>query len=160
MRRGRRRFAAIAATAFGLTWTGPAAADDVSGWTATRGPFAWEAKRLSCGVVGEKPSRVRAHTRWRASPANGYMRLVFVRQVAADGAGWVTVQRQARSTRNGPLEGSRRIVHWSQWFFPFEDEAGATTRHRVVFEWRRDRAGRDRLALRRVRQFAPCVLPA
>lgn len=162
MRRGRRRFAAIAATAFGLTWTGPAAADDVSGWTATRGPFAWEAKRLSCGNVGDSASRMRAHTRWRTSPANGYVRLTFTRELKNKGTGaWKVVHRQRRSTKNTALEGARGVLHWSQWFFPFANEGGATTRHTVVFEWLRDRppgAGADPRLLRRERAFLPCVV--
>jgi hypothetical protein len=55
------------------------------------------------------------------------------------------------------------MLHWSQWFFPFEGEGGATTRHTVTFEWLRDRppgAGADPRLLRRVRTFAPCVVAA
>ena len=71
------------------------------------------------------------------------------------------MHRQRRSTKNTPLEGARGVLHWSQWFFPFENEGGATTRHTVTFEWLRDRppgAGADPRLLRRVRMFAPCVV--
>jgi hypothetical protein len=157
-RRRRRLFAALGATVLALAWAGAAAADDFA-WSGTKGGFAWEAKRLSCGVVGESPSRVRAHTRWRSSPANGYLRLTFTRQIR-DGARWTTVHRQRRSTKNKPLEGSRAVIHWTQWFFPFEDEGGATSRHVVAFEWLRDRSGpgADPRLLHRIRSFAACVV--
>ena len=162
MRRRRRRlFAALGATALALAWSGAAAADDFRAWSGTKGGFAWEAKRLSCGVVGSSPSRLRAHTRWRTSPDNGYLRLTFTRQIRnADTGAWATVHRQRRSTKNKPLEGSRAVIHWTQWFFPFEDEGGATSRHVVTFEWMRDRSGpgADRRALRRVRSFGPCIV--
>ena len=160
-RRGRRRFAALGVTAVALAWAGVAPADDFPSWSGTKGGFAWEAKRLSCGVVGESPSRLRAHTRWRSSPANGYLRLTFTRQVRNPDTGlWTTVHRQRRSTKNKPLEGSRAVIHWTQWFFPFEDEGGATSRHLVAFEWLRDRSGpgTDRRVLRRTRAFEPCVV--
>lgn len=158
-RRRRRRFAATAVAILTLACAGTAAADPFSAWSARKGPFAWEAKLRACGDVGDSPSRVRAHTRWRRSPANGYQRLTFFRQVLdEDGAGWVTVQKQTRSTRNGPLEGNRAVVHWTQWFFPFEDEGGATARHTVRFEWLRDRAGPDRRVLRRTRTLPVCVV--
>jgi hypothetical protein len=158
-RRRRRLFAALGTTALALVWAGVAAADDFPSWSGTKGGFAWEAKRLSCGVVGESPSRLRAHTRWRSSPANGYLRLTFTRQIR-DGGAWTTVHRQRRSTKNKPLEGSRAVIHWTQWFFPFEDEGGATSRHVVAFEWLRDRSGpgRDPRVLRRTRSFAACVV--
>lgn len=158
-RRRRRRFAQLSAFVLALACATPAAADTFSKWLGTRGGFAWEAKRLSCGDVGDSPSRLRAHTRWRTSPANGYLRLTFIRQVRDDVSGkWTTVHKQRHSTRNNALEGARSVLHWSQWFFPFEDEGGARTRHTVVFDWLRDRSGPrpDRLALRRVRSFAPC----
>ena len=158
-RRRRRRLDASAAVVLALACAGTAAADPFSDWSGKRGPFAWEAKLRTCGDVGDTPSRVRAHTRWRGSPANGYQRLTFFRRrLDDDGDGWLTVQRQARSTKNGPLEGNRAVVHWSQWFFPFEDEGGATTRHVVRFEWLRDRPGRDRRVLRRTVTLPACVV--
>jgi len=159
-RRRRRRFAVLGVAALVLAVAGAAAAEPFSAWSGTRGGFAWEAKRLACGAVGESPSRVRAHTRWRSSPANGYLRLTFTRQIRADTGGWTTVHRQRRSTKNKPLEGSRAVIHWTQWFFPFEDEGGASSRHVVSFEWLRDRSGpgADRRVLRRTRSFAPCVV--
>jgi hypothetical protein len=138
-----------------------AAADPFANWSGTKGPFAWEAKRLGCGVVGQDASVVRAHTRWRTSPANGYMRLTFTRQIQDETTHeWATVQRQRRSTKNTSLEGFDGVVHWNQWFFPFEDEGGALSRHIVVFEWYRDRpgSGPDSRSLRRQRMFAPCVV--
>jgi hypothetical protein len=161
-RRRRRRFAAFGvASVLSLGGVGAAAADPLPPWSGKRGGFAWEAKRLSCGVVGETPSRLRAHTRWTTSLANGYVRLTFTRQVQdADTGAWATVQRQRRSTRNTRLEGTRAVLHWSQWFFPFEDEGGSLSRHTVVFEWLRDRRSprADRLVLRRTRSFGPCLV--
>ena len=159
--RRRRRFVALGVTALALASAGSAAADHFPAWSGTKGGFAWEAKRLSCGAVGESPSRLRAHTRWRSSPANGYLRLTFTRQVRnPDTRQWTTVHRQRRSTKNKPLEGSRGVIHWTQWFFPFEDEGGATSRHLVAFEWLRDRSGpgTDRRLLRRTRTFGTCVV--
>jgi hypothetical protein len=144
-----------------LACAGPAAADPIGGWSGTRGPFSWEAKRLSCGNVGDSASRLRAHTLWRTSPANGYLRLTFTRQLRDEDTGkWTTVHRQRRSTKNKALEGSRSILHWTQWFFPFEHEAGAPSRHVVAFEWLRDRTGpgADPRVLRRTRSFGPCVV--
>ena len=161
-RRRRRRFAVFSVTAvLALGGAGAAAADPVPTWSGKKGGFAWEAKRLSCGVVGESPSRLRAHTRWSTSPANGYIRLTFTRQIQnADAGTWATVQRRRRSTKNTAFEGTRAVLHWTQWFFPFEDEVGATSRHTVVFEWLRDRSspGADRRLLRRTRSFGPCVV--
>jgi hypothetical protein len=142
-----------------LAWAPAAPAHPFTEWSGTAGAFAWEAKRLACGVVGEKPSRVRAHTRWRAGPANGYHRLTFVRQIRADATSpWTTVQRQRRSTRNTSLEGTQAILHWSQFFFPLEGEGGTTSRHVVRFEWLRDRPGADRLVFARTRTLRACVV--
>lgn len=161
-RRRRRRFASWMAVPVALACAGSAAADPMGGWTGSKGPFSWEAKRLSCGNVGDSASRVRAHTRWRMSPANGYVRLTFTRELKNESTGaWKVVHRQRRSTKNTALEGARGVLHWSQWFFPFENEGGATTRHTVTFEWLRDRppgAGADPRLQRRVRAFAPCVV--
>lgn len=161
-RRRRRLFAAWTTALAALAFAGGAAADPMGGWTGTKGPFAWEAKRLSCGNVGDSASRIRAHTRWRTSPANGYVRMIFTREVKNQSTGaWRVVHRQWRSTRNTALEGARSVLHWSQWFFPFENEGGALSRHSVTFEWLRDRPpgdGADPRLLRRVRAFLPCVV--
>jgi hypothetical protein len=160
-RRGRRRFALIGMSAalLPLLAADLAVADPPGRWSGTKGPFAWEARRAGCGTVGRTPSIIRAHTRWTDSPANGYMRLTFVRQILDEGSRkWATVHRQRRATKNTSLEGSSAVIHWAQWFFPFADEGGARSRHTVLFEWRRDRPGRDRVALRRELAFRPCVV--
>lgn len=161
-RRRRRHFAGWISVLVALACVSSAAADPFGGWTGSKGPFSWEAKRLSCGNVGDSASRMRAHTRWRLSPANGYVRLTFTRELrnATTGA-WKVVHRQRRSTKNTPLEGGRAVLHWSQWFFPFKGEGGATTRHSVTFEFLRDRplgAGADPRLLRRVRAFGNCIV--
>ena len=151
-RRGRRHLTALGACAIvaGLAAAVPAAAQE-------KGPFVWSAKRESCGVVGKDPSLIRATTRWKTSPANGYTRLTFTRQILDESTGdWNTVQRQRRSTRNTALEGETGSIHWTQWFFPFADEGGAKSRHFVVFEWFRDVAGDDPRSLKRERAFKPC----
>jgi hypothetical protein len=161
MARPCRRLAALWACAIvlALAPADVAGADPVPAWSGTKGPFAWEAKRQGCGTVGRSPSIVRAHTRWRTSPATGYARLTFRRQIRDEDAGsWRTAQRQRRSTKNTGLEGDRGVVHWTQWFFPFAGEAGATSRHIVAFEWRHDGPGPDRLVLRRQRIFRPCTV--
>lgn len=137
-----------------------AAADRFTAWSGRTGPFAWEAKRLSCGVVGERASRVRAHTLWVGSPVNGYVRSTFERQLRDEDSGtWKTVQRQRRSTRNTLLEGARVVLHWRQFFMPFRRDAGKTSRHRVRFEWLRDHRGKpDALLLRRSFTSKPCVV--
>lgn len=155
------RTAAISGVALMLALVGAEAglSHPVPGSSARSGPFAWEAARLSCGVVGERPSRVHAHSRWRTSPQNGYQRATFFRQIKDEKTGvWTTVQRQRRSTRNTVLEGTRLALHWSQRFFPFADEAGKTSRHVVRFEWLRDRRGADRLRFVRTRTLKPCVV--
>jgi hypothetical protein len=158
-RLGRRLAAVAIAAGLALVASAGAGAHPFGGWSGRKGPFAWEAKLRSCGVVGEAPSRVRAHTRWRLSPENGYQRLTFVRQIREEGTGsWVTVQRQRRSTRNTALEGSGAILHWSQFFNPFADDGGTTSRHIVTFQWRRDRPGADRTVLTRSRTLGPCVV--
>ncbi|HSE80058.1 MAG TPA: hypothetical protein VLA87_00015 [Gaiellaceae bacterium] len=90
---------------------------------------------------------------------NGYVRLIFVRQVQEGESGeWATVQRQRRSTRNTALKGAHGVIHWTQWFFPLAGDAGLTSRQTVVFAWFRDRPGADRLELRREPRFRPCVV--
>jgi hypothetical protein len=159
---GRTRCAVVVgALAFVLALVGAATggADTFAGWKGKTGPFAWEARLLACGAVGEQPSRVRAHTRWSRSPANGFTRLTFQRQLRDDVSGaWETVQRQRRSTRNTRLEGADGILHWSQLFMPFENDAGRKSRHLVLFEWLRDRPGADRVVLRRSFVSRTCVV--
>ena len=82
-RRRWRLFAQLSAGAIllaGVT-AGVAGADSFPAWSGTNGPFQWHAKRDGCGVVGHTPSTILAHTRWRSSPANGYVRLTFMRQI-------------------------------------------------------------------------------
>jgi hypothetical protein len=155
-RRGRRLFAHLCIGVVVLAAAGTAGADNFPAWSGTKGPFQWHAKREGCGVVGRDPSTIHAHTRWKSSPKNGYVRLTFTRQIRESTGTWSTVQRQRRTTKNTGLEGERGIIHWTQWFFPFADEGGATSRHIVVFEWFRDRAGTDSRALRRERAFPAC----
>jgi hypothetical protein len=153
------RGAAIGSVALMLALVGAEAGSShpVPGSLARSGPFAWEAASLSCRLVGERPSRVRAHSRWRTSPQNGYQRATFFRQIKDEETGaWTTVQRQRRSTRNTALEGTRLALHWSQRFFPSADQAGKTSRHVVRFEWLRDRHGDDRL--RFTRTLKRCVV--
>jgi hypothetical protein len=158
-RPGRRLAAIVIVTGVALGAAASAGAHPFSGWSGTKGPFAWQAKLHACGVVGKEPSRVRAHTRWRLSPANGYQRLRFVRQVREDAtARWATVQRQSRSTKNTRLEGSADRLHWSQFFNPFADEAGMQSRHIVTFRWRRDRPGADRTVFKRSRTLKTCIV--
>jgi hypothetical protein len=158
---GRRRFGVVAMWAglLALAAADVAVADPIRSWSGKSGPFAWEVHRVACGVVGRTPSTIRAHTRWQSSPANGYVRLTFVRQVRdEDGGRWATVQRARRSTKNTALEGAEGVVHWRQWFFPLADEAGLRSRHIVAFAWFRDRPGADREELRREQRFRPCVV--
>ena len=154
----RRAAVSTGAALFALSSIGLASAHPFSAWSGRSGPYAWHAKRLSCGVVGGKPSTVREHTRWRTSPRNGYHRLRFEHQVRDDTAGtWQTIVRRGWSTRNTRFEGSRTVVHWLQRYHPVKGEAGLTTRHRVTFEWWLDRP-RDRRTFRRVMTLPACVV--
>jgi hypothetical protein len=158
--RGRHSVALLAALVSMLAIAGAAAAEPALSWSGTRGPFAWEAQSLACGVAGvSQSSRLRAHTRWRTSPADGYQRLTFMRQVRV-GTAWVTVQRDRRTTRNTTLEGARNTLVWSQWFGPRADAAGTESRHAVLFEWLRDRPGADPRLLRRVVKLPACRIGA
>ena len=140
--RGRHTVALLAALVSVLAVGAPTARAALS-WSGTRGPFAWEAQSLACGVAGvSQSSRLRAHTRWRTSPGDGYQRLTFMRQLRV-GTTWVTVQRDRRTTRNTALEGARNTLVWTQWFGPRADAAGTQSRHAVLFEWLRDRPGAD-----------------
>jgi hypothetical protein len=154
--RGRHSVALLAALVSKLVGAGSATAEPALSWSGARGPFAWEAQSLACGVAGvAQSSRLKAHTRWRTSPADGYQRLTFTRQVRI-GTAWVTVQRDRRTTRNSVLEGARNTLVWSQWFGPRADAAGTESRHAVLFEWLRDRPGVDRRLLRRVVKLPAC----
>ena len=162
MLRGTRRLAligAVTAVAVGSVGVQQAAADFFRAWSGTAGPFSWHSKRLSCGVAGETPSRLRAHTRWRESPANGYQRVTFRRQLRAEDSGaWTTVQRRRLSTKNTRLEGTEGILHWRQSFGVPADQAGRRSRHIVTFEWLRDRRGADRRVAVRSRTSNSCVV--
>jgi hypothetical protein len=142
-----------------LVGTNATAAHPSTQWSGQFGPYRWEAKRLSCGAVGGALSRARAHSRWRTSPANGYQRLTFARQIQGDTPDtWTTVQRGHRSTKNKRLEGSQEIMHWLQWVGPHEDQAGKWSRHRVTFAGFLDRPGPDRLVFRRRMTLVPCLV--
>jgi hypothetical protein len=156
---GRRRAVTGAVVVAVALLGGQAAAHSFPGWSGTSGPFAWEAKRLSCGVGGEQPTSLRAHSRWSTSPSNGFQRVTFTRQIRDELTGeWVTVQRQRHSTRNTRLEGVQTILHWSQRF-SFPGGAGQRSRHLVRFEWLRDRQGPvDRLVAARLMTLRPCVV--
>jgi hypothetical protein len=160
MRRSRRCLALTGAAVAVVAWTAVGASAHPFSWSGTSGPFAWHAKRVSCGVVGESPSRLWAHSRWAPSPANGFQRLTFTRQIRADDTGeWTTVQRQRRSTKNTRLEGFDGVLHWSQFFLPFEGEGGSTSRHLVRFEWLRDRPGpNERRVATRLMILRSCVV--
>jgi hypothetical protein len=158
--RGRHSVALLAALVSVLVAVGTATAEPALSWSGTRGPFAWEAQSLACGVAGvSQSSRLRAHTRWRTSPADGYQRLTFMRQVRL-GDAWTSVQRDRRTTRNTALEGTRSTLVWSQWFGPRADAAGTESRHAVLFEWLRDRPDRDPRLLRRVVKLPACRIGA
>lgn len=155
-----RRLALIGAVAAAVALAaGEAGSHSFGKWSGQTGPFAWESKRLSCGDAGGEPNRIRAHTRWRTSPQNGYARLRFTRQVKKAGE-WVTVQRQSRSTKNTDLEGTRFVLHWSQRFRPFGDEGGLRSRDVIDFTFARDRPGRDRVLLERTRTERACTVGA
>jgi hypothetical protein len=162
MKRGMwRRLATIGISGalLALIATGAAGAHPFGAWSGKKGPFAWQSGVVGCGVVRHTPSVVHAHTRWKTSPSNGYTRLKFVRQIRDDNSGdWETVQRKRLNTRNTSLEGDRGVIHWTQRFIPFVNEAGATSRHIVLFDWFRERPGPDARALRRKRTSASCVV--
>jgi hypothetical protein len=156
-----RRLALIGSVLATAIVAGDAHAHPFPGWSGTSGPFAWQAKRLSCGAVGGHPSRLRAHSRWSSSPTNGYQRLTFVRQIRNEATGnWRTVQRERRSTRNTALEGTTSILHWWQTLRPFANEAGKKSRHRVTFEWFRKQPGPDPRANARTMRMQACIVGA
>jgi hypothetical protein len=138
-----------------------AAAHPFSAWSGKSGPFRWQAERISCGEVTGEPKRVHAHTRWVKSPANSYQRVRFVRQIWDETAtAWTTVDRQTRTTKNTPFEGTDAILHWTQFFQPSAGEEGKTSRDVLFFAWRRDRNGLDRTIFSRRLVLAPCVVGA
>jgi hypothetical protein len=145
---------------FGLALTGGrAAAHSFESFSGRSGPFLWQAETLSCGAVEGEPNRIHAHTRWRRSPANGYVRLTFKRQLKDDVTGaWRTVVRKTRTTKNTQLEGAPSILHWSQFFNASANEGGTTSRDVVVFAWRRDRASADRMVFARTLRLSSCVV--
>jgi hypothetical protein len=134
-----------------------ALADPLRAWSGRSGPYSWEAKQLTCGVAEERRSTLREHTRWRTSPSNGYHRVTLVRQVRAEGA-WHRILQRRWSTRNTHLEGSRTVVHWSQWYQPGPTEGGRRARYRLTFEWLRERSGPDRVVFRRRMTVGSCVV--
>jgi hypothetical protein len=137
---------------------GSASAHPFGDWNGTSGPFRWHAEAVSCGAESGEPNRIRAHTRWVNSPANGYQRVIFRRQLRNDtAAAWETVARQARSTKN-TLDGQEFVLHWVQTFLPAAGEAGRTSRDVVGFAWRRDRSGPDRTVFTRQVILGPCVV--
>ena len=160
-RRGRRRLMvlAVATACGGVITVDGAAADPILTRSAKQASYAWDVSRAGCGAAGGRPSIIRAQTRWRMSPANGYTRLTFIRQ-AQDPLTlvWRTVEQLRRSTKNTPYEGRQGAIRWGHWFFPFDAEAGLTNRHFVRVEWLRDRRRTDKLKLARQKQFQPCVV--
>jgi hypothetical protein len=139
--------------------TGGANAHPFSGWTGKSGPFRWQAKTVFCGAVRGEPNRVSAHSRWFSSPANGYQRVVFTRQIRDETAqSWTTVGRRSRTTKNTRFEGLDVILHWTQFFPALTREEGKTSRDIVSFAWRRDRRGTDRTVFARRVVLASCVV--
>jgi len=102
---------------------------------------------------------MRAHSRWLASPENGYQRVTFSRQIRDEPSGtWTTVQTTRRTTKNSPLEGTKAILHWTQFFQPVAGEEGRTSRDVIVFQWKRDRSGSDRTVFSRRVRLASCII--
>jgi hypothetical protein len=139
--------------------TADASAHPFSGWTGTSGPFRWQAETISCGAVTGGPNRIAAHTRWVSSPANGYQRVIFRRQIWDRTAqAWTTVASKTRTTKNTSFEGVETVLHWTQFFPARKGEEGKTSRDVVLFVWRRDRSGADRTVLARRVALASCVV--
>jgi hypothetical protein len=146
-------FAASGVVAAGAT------AHPFSGWTGKSGPFRWQAETVFCGAVTGEPNRMHAHSRWLTSPGNGYQRVTFNRQIRDETtSAWTTVRSQRRTTKNSQLEGTRLILHWSQFFQPVAGEEGRRSRDVIVFDWRRDRSGPDRTVFSRRVALAPCTV--
>jgi hypothetical protein len=136
-----------------------ASAHPFSGWTGKSGPFRWQARMVTCGEVSGEPNRIAAHSRWLTSPANGYQRVTFRRQIQDETTEkWTTVQRIRRTTKNTAFEGTRAILHWRQFFQPVAGEAGKTSRDVITFGWRRDRKGPDRTVFSRTLRLRECVV--
>jgi hypothetical protein len=158
--KGRLRVTALSVVVACAGAAGGASAHPFSGWSGTSGPFRWQAEMVSCGAVTGQPNRMDAHSRWVASPGNGYQRVIFRRQLwNEEAAAWETVSRQTRSTKNR-LEGQEFVLHWAQAFQPESGEAGRTSRDVVRFAWRRDRSGPDRTVFARHVILGPCVVGA
>jgi hypothetical protein len=146
-------------TVLSATAAAGATAHPFSAWTGKSGPFRWQAELVSCGAVTGAPNRMQAHTRWLKSPANGYQRVRFDRQVWDETAtAWTTVERQTRTTKNTPFEGTSGILHWTQFFQPLAGEEGKTSRDVLFFTWRRDRSGSDRTVFSRRLVLGSCVV--
>jgi hypothetical protein len=136
-----------------------ASAHPFSAWTGKSGPFRWQAARVSCGAATGGPNRISAHTRWFSSPANGYQRIIFRRQIRdATTHSWKTVAQKRRSTKNTRLEGAQTTLHWTQFFPVAAGEKGKKSRDVVFFAWRRDRSGVDRTVLARRVVLGSCVV--
>jgi hypothetical protein len=158
--KGKRLAAAVAWTTLVSCVAAGANAHPFSGWSGTSGPFRWQAEMVSCGAVTGEPNRMHAHSRWVNSPANGYQRVIFLRQLwNEDAAAWEIVSSQTRSTKN-TLEGQDFVLHWTQAFQPVSGEEGKTSRDVVRFSWRRDRSGPDRSVFARHVILGPCVVGA
>lgn len=135
-----------------------AAAHPFSGWDGRSGSYRWQAETVECGSVTGEPNRINAHTRWVASPDNGYQRAAFRRQIQdATSGDWTTVDSATRSTKN-TLEGLQTVLHWVQMFQPEAREEGKTSRVIVDFSWRRDRSGPDRTVFARRLILDACVV--
>ena len=105
------------------------------------------------------PNRIAAHTRWVSSPANGYQRVIFRRQIRDETAqSWTTVASKRRTTKNTRFEGVPTVLHWTQFFPVLKGERGKTSRDVVLFAWRRDRSGADRTLLARRIVLPSCVV--
>ena len=162
MYKTRRRRAAISVCAlllvFGVTAVG-ASGHPFSGWTGKSGPFRWQAKMVSCGAVTGAPNRISAHSRWISSPANGFQRVIFRRQIwNATTHTWKRVASKRRTTKNTHLEGVRTILHWTQFFPALKGEKGRTSRDVVLFAWRRDGRRADHTVFARRVALASCVV--
>ena len=164
MHKARHRRAAISVCALllvsGVAAVG-ASGHPFSGWTGKSGPFRWQAKMVSCGGVSGAPNRISAHSRWFSSPANGYQRVIFRRQIwNATTHSWKTIASKRRTTKNTHLEGVDTTLHWTQFFPALKGEKGKKSRDVVAFAWRRDRTGADRTVLARRVVLASCIVAA